>query len=79
MVYKYRKWVWIALLVLSVPTGWISSTVFVSALSILALYLTDSAGEQAADTSITQKKQIEQGDEELDQKKLDKKDANKVK
>lgn len=54
VVYKYRKWFWIVLLAVSIPTKWIYSTAFISALSIIALFIGDSAAEQAADSTIEQ-------------------------
>lgn len=56
VVYKYRKWFWVLVLFCSVPTGWIYSTAFISALSIVALFIGDSSAEQAADAAIEQRK-----------------------
>ena len=60
VLYKYRKWFWIVLLVVSIPTGWIFSVALISALSIIALFIGDSSAEQAVDAQLEQKKQTAQ-------------------
>jgi len=59
VLYKYRKWFWVLLLAASIPTGWILSTAFISALSIIALFIGDSSAEMAAEGTLEQKKLTE--------------------
>lgn len=56
VLYKYRKWFWIVLLAVCIPTGWIFSVALISALSIVALFIGDSSAEQAVDAQLEQRR-----------------------
>ena len=59
VLYKYRKWFWIVLLVVSIKTGWIFSVALISALSIVALFIGDSSAEQAVDAQLEQRRTLD--------------------
>lgn len=71
-VHRILFWFWIVLAGIALAFGFIGSTVFISVLSIVALSLSHWAAIQGVRTEIKQNKQMEQGDEELDEKKVDK-------
>jgi len=71
-IHTFLGWFWIVLAVTALFGGFIGSTVFISVLSIVALSLSNWSAVQAVRTEIKQDEAMEQGDEELEEKKQDK-------
>ena len=71
-IHTFLGYFWILLAAVALLVGFIGNTVFISVLSIIALSLSNWSAVQAVRTEIKQDQQMEEGDEELDEKKQDK-------
>ena len=72
-IHSYLGWFWVLLAVVAVVVGFIGSTVFIAVLSIVALSIGHWSAVQGVRTELKQNEQMEQGDDELDETKQDKK------